>query len=78
MSPHSQCNIHSVEMIQWKAARFVFDDFTRLSSVTAMLEHLGWNFLEKGRDQLTLMMLFKIINTKWIFSWSPVKGIKFI
>ena len=33
--PHTQYNIHSVEMIQQKAARFVFNDFTRLSSVSS-------------------------------------------
>ena len=49
-------------MIQWKAARFVFNDFAMLSSVTTMLELLGWDTLEKRHDQLTLMMLFKIIN----------------
>ena len=48
-------------MIQQKAARFVFNDFARLSSVSTMLELLGWDSLEKRRDQLTLMMLFKII-----------------
>ena len=55
-SPHTQCNIHSVEMIQRKAARFVFNDFARLASITTMLEHLGWDSLEKRRDQLTVMI----------------------
>ena len=49
-------------MIQRKAVRFVFNDFARLSSVTTMLEHLGWDPLEKRLDQLTLMMFYKIIN----------------
>ena len=61
-SPHTECNIHSVEMIQQKAAVFVFNDLARLSSVSTMLELLGWDTLEKGRDQLTLMMFYKIIN----------------
>ena len=45
--PHTQNNVHAVEMVQWKAVRFVFNDSARLSSVTTMLEHLGWNSLEK-------------------------------
>ena len=49
-------------MIQWKAARFVFNDFARLSSITGMLEHLGWNSLENCCDQLTLIMFYKIFN----------------
>ena len=40
-SPYTQCNIHSVEMIQRKAARFVFNDFPRLSGDSTMLELLG-------------------------------------
>ena len=34
----------------------------RLSSITRMLEHLGWDTLEQRRNQLTLLMLYKIIN----------------
>ena len=71
-SPHTQCNIHSIEMIQQKAARFVFNDFARLSSVSTMLELLGWDSLEKRRDQLTLMMLFKIINNHLEISYSHI------
>ena len=49
-------------MIQPNAARFVSNNFARLSSVSTMLEHLGWDTLEKRCDQLTLMMIYKIIN----------------
>ena len=61
-SPHTQSDIHIVEMLQRKAARFVFNDFSRLSSVTNMLEHLRWDTLEQRRNQLTLLMLYKIIH----------------
>ena len=71
-SPHTQCNIHSIEMIQRKAARFVFNDFARLSSVATMLELLGWDSLGKQRDQLTLMMLFKIINNLVVIPHSHI------
>ena len=70
-SPHTQCNIHSIEMIQRKAARFVFNDFARLSSVATMLELLGWDSLGKQRDQLTLM-LFKIINNLVVIPHSHI------
>ena len=72
-SPHTQCNIHSIEMIQRKAARFVFNDFARLSSVSTMLELLGWDSLEKRRDQLTLMILFKIINHHVVITHSHIQ-----
>ena len=61
-SRYTQCNVHSVKMIQRKVARLVFNDFARLSSVTTMLELLRWDSLRKRCNQLTLMMLFKIIN----------------
>ena len=61
-SPHTQSDIHNVKMLQWKAARFVFNDFSRSSSVTNMLEHLRWDTLEQKRNQLTLLMLYKIIH----------------
>ena len=61
-SPHTQSDIHIVEMIQQKAARFVFNDFSRFSSVNNMLEHLKWDTLEQRRNQLTLLMLYKIIH----------------
>ena len=61
-SPYTQSSIHAIEMLQRKVARFVCNDFTRLSSITRMLEHLGWDTLEQRRNQLTLLMLYKIIN----------------
>ena len=32
-SPHTQSDIHIIEMLQRKAARFLFNDFSRSSSV---------------------------------------------
>ena len=55
-SPHLQTNIHQLEMIQRKAARFVFNDYSRYSSVTTMLNELDWKSLEKRRDDLFLVM----------------------
>jgi len=61
-SPHLQSNIHQLEMVQRKAARFVFSDYSRYSSVSAMLNELDWRTLEKRRDNSILVMLHKIIN----------------
>ena len=49
-------------MVQRKAARFVFNDYSRHSSVTDMLNQLNWQSLEKQRDDLTFLMFYKIIN----------------
>ena len=61
-SPHLQTNIHQLEMIQRKATRFVFNDYSRHSSVTTMLNELDWKSLEKRRDDTILVMFHKIIN----------------
>ena len=61
-SPYTHSSIHAVEMLQRKAARFACNDFGRLSSITGMPEHLGWDTLEQRHNQLTLLMLYKIIN----------------
>ena len=58
-SPHTQSDIHTIEMLQRKAARFVFDNFSRSSSVSNMLECLGWDTLEQRYSQL---MFYKIIH----------------
>ena len=61
-SPYFQTKIHQIEVVQRKAARFVFNDYSRHSSVTDMLNQLNWQSLEKWRDDLTLLMFYKIIN----------------
>jgi len=40
-------------MMQKKAARFVFSDYSRFASVTAMLSKLNWQSLEKRSGDLT-------------------------
>ena len=49
-------------MVQRKATRFVFNDYSRHLSVTAMLNQLNWQSLEKWRSDLTLLMFYTIIN----------------
>ena len=60
-SPHTQSDINTVEMLLQKAARFVFNNFSRSTSVSNMSECLGWDALEQRRNQLTLLMFYKII-----------------
>ena len=45
-----------------KAARFVFSDYSRYSSVIAMLNQLDWQSLERQKDDSILVMFHKIIN----------------
>ena len=58
----TQSNIDKIEKVQRKAARFVFNDYYRYSSVTNMLNCLKWESLEHRRTKSTIIMFYKIIN----------------
>ena len=45
-SPHIQCDIHKIEMLQRRAIRFIFNNFSRTASVTNMLANLQLLTLE--------------------------------
>ena len=45
-NPNTKQNIHQIELVQHRAARFVFRDYSNFSHVTSMLKQLGWETLE--------------------------------
>ena len=59
-SPHTAKDISAIESIQRRAARFVFNDYSRNSSVSAMLADLNWQSLEERRIINDLTMFYKI------------------
>ena len=63
-SPHTQSNVHTLERVQRRAARWVSDDYSRHSSVTEMYSQLNWNTLESRRLHTRLFMFYKIIHHK--------------
>ena len=60
--PHLQQDIDRIENIQRRAARCVQSDFKRTSSVTSMIEELGWKPLHGRRREQRLTLLYKIVN----------------
>ena len=60
--PHTNANINILEMVQRRYARFVFHDYRRSSSVTAMLDQLHWASLQERRAQAKIEMMFCIVN----------------
>jgi hypothetical protein len=60
-NPHLVKDISRLEMTQRRAARWVCNDYSRESSVTSMLQSLGWLTLEQRREISSLSMLFKIV-----------------
>ena len=60
--PYLQKDIDRIKSIQRRGARFVQKDYQRTSSVTAMMNELGWKPLAHRRREQRLTLLFKIIN----------------
>jgi len=62
--PSTQVNIDRIEMVQRRAARYVLNRYSPESSVTEMLETLGWPTLQHRRTNARLSMLTKIKNNQ--------------
>ena len=58
--PHTKILKTQVEAVQRRAARFVTNRYHNTSSVTDMLQSLGWEALEDRRCKARLTMLYKI------------------
>ena len=51
--------MNKIEMLQRRAARWVYNDYSPYSSVTDMLSNLGWRSLELRRYDLRIAMFIK-------------------
>ena len=49
-------------MVQRRSARFVTNRYRNTSSVTNMLDYLGWESHEMRRSKLQLIVLYKIVH----------------
>ena len=54
-------NAQKIERIQRRAARFVCNDYSYYSSVTAMISTLGWTDLASRRRDLRLTLFYKVV-----------------
>lgn len=61
--PHRKGDILALEKVQRRAARFVTGDSSRTSSVTAMLEGLGWKSLRERRRDIRLATFYKAVHS---------------
>jgi len=61
-SLHNMCDIQKLEMIQHKAAHFIFNDFSGYSSVTSMINNLQWTTLKLRRNIDKTITFYKILN----------------
>ena len=60
--PHQVNHRDRIEMVQRRAARYVTNRYHNTSSVTSMLEDLGWETLQSRRTKANLKMFYKIEN----------------
>ena len=60
--PYHEGDINKLEKVQRNAARFVKNDYTRQSSVTAMMDDLRWKPLQHRRRESRLILFYKIVN----------------
>ena len=58
--PHQKQNVHRLEQVQRRAARFVCNSYTKTQSVSALLKQLNWTSLEERRRHQRLILLYKI------------------
>ena len=58
--PYTQVNIHKLEMVQRRAARYVTNRHRNMSSVSNMLQILNWRSLEDRRKDARMCMMYKI------------------
>ena len=58
--PYTKKNIHTLEMVQRRAACYVPNRHDRFASVTDMISELKWETLEERRTKQRLAMFYKI------------------
>ena len=59
--PNLKKDIHALDRVNCRAARYVIGDYHRLSSVSGMLRSLGWSSLEDWRREARLTLFYKIM-----------------
>ena len=60
--PYQKYNSDKIESVQRRAARFVKSRYSRYSSVSDMLDVLGWTPLSQRRQEARLILFYKFIN----------------
>ena len=69
--PHTKQNIKKLEQVQRTAARWTLGRYRNTSSVSDMLNELGWRSLEQRRADARLIMMYKLRNNMLAIDPSP-------
>ncbi len=60
--PYTQTQIHQMEMVQKRLARFITKTYHNISSVTSMLADLKCETLQERRSKFRVVMMYKIVH----------------
>ena len=60
--PYAQANIYELEMLQRRAARFVFQKYRSNTSSPVLLNGLGWEKLDERRAKSKAILMYRIRN----------------
>ena len=60
LDPHAEADIYKLEMVQRRYARYTCNNFGCTSSVTTILQQIGWDTLQERRAKSRLAMQFRI------------------
>ena len=67
--PHTKDNIHKLDMVQRRAARYVCNRWHNTSSVSEMLGGLGWDSLAVRRENARLCIMYRVVHSPALTSW---------
>ena len=60
--PWTKKKCHQLEMVQRRAARYVFNSYGLSTSPTKMIQRLGWCSLQQRRADIRLIFFYKALN----------------
>ena len=60
--PDTDKLIYQIEQVQRRAVRWTANNFCRQTSVTRMIEQLGWRTLEQRRTDAHLCLFYKVVH----------------
>ena len=74
--PHLRKNIDPLERVQRRAACFVKKDYNPRSSVTRMIQDLGWSDLAHRWRDLRLALLYKVVFCDYVVAAEDLQLVK--
>ena len=70
--PNLKKDIHALDRVNCRAARYVIGDYHHLSSVAGMQRSLGWSSLEDWRREARLTLFYKIVKGETVVSLEDI------